>query len=116
MKVTFTASQIKKIFGKRVQDFTCSFRCRSCSSMVWMFGNGEQKPFYVTCPICGKQIQNIFSKMEKPLLQTLIDNESIWIENGYYVGKASDGEIVQIGHDEKSTIEYLKSNPSPDTW
>jgi len=49
-------------------------------------------------------------------LRDLMDKGIVWVENSYYVGLASDGEIVQLGHDEQDTIVYLTDHPTPDTW
>ena len=53
-----------------------------------------------------------------PRLQALMDAGSVWAEDGAYVGKASDGVIVQIGNvGHEDTVEmYLISNPTPHHW
>ena len=33
-----------------------------------------------------------------------------------YIGIASDGEEVLLGVDERATVEYLTTHPTPDTW
>lgn len=55
-----------------------------------------------------------------PTLAAYLDNGSIWIDaDNSYVGKASDGTMVQIGtvgFNDKGTESYLVANPTPDTW
>lgn len=37
-------------------------------------------------------------------------------EHGEFLGTASDGTVVQLGHDVASLRAYLAANPTPDTW
>ena len=52
------------------------------------------------------------------ILRALLLTEVAWIENGCYVAKAADGQIVQIGNvgREKLVNEYLKDHPTPSSW
>lgn len=53
-----------------------------------------------------------------PILNALINSGVVHVEDGYYVGKASDGEWVTIGWtgDTDDAERYLKDHPTPDTW
>ena len=57
-------------------------------------------------------------KKETPTLNLLINQGAVWIEGSEYVGKASDGAIVALGHkDEPETAEsFLSRRPTPDCW
>lgn len=50
------------------------------------------------------------------ILKNLIEAQTVWIEDGCFVGTASDGVVIEIGYDTKSSLEYLKTNPRPDMW
>ena len=51
-----------------------------------------------------------------PLLSALIDEGTVWTEEGYFVGRASDGVVVLLGEYEKDVEGYLREYPSPERW
>ena len=52
------------------------------------------------------------------MLQRLLDLKLIWIDGGEYVGKAEDGEEVNLGMvgKEDALMDYLSMHPSPKDW
>jgi hypothetical protein len=66
--------------------------------------------------------QQTMSRAKKPALTPTLDkliaDKLVWVENGAYVGRASDGTIVQVGcvGYEESAERYLINNPSPEQW
>jgi hypothetical protein len=53
-----------------------------------------------------------------PRLSTHISHGTIFVADGAYNGRASDGEIVQIAiiGEEKSAERYLETHNSPEQW
>ena len=56
--------------------------------------------------------------MSETILKKLLKDKIIFIEEDYYVGKASDNEEVILGNVgyEDDIEKYLKAHPTPDTW
>lgn len=42
----------------------------------------------------------------------------IWIEGSTYVGRASDGAVVQLGsiHELGRVVDYVNQHPGPEWW
>jgi len=53
-----------------------------------------------------------------PILCRLFAAGIVWIEGTDYVGRASDGIVVQVGSvaTEDATEDYLESHPFPSDW
>jgi hypothetical protein len=53
------------------------------------------------------------------MLAKLIDAGLIWLDDQTYVGRASDGVVVQfglLGMDEQHIEHYLSDYPGPENW
>ena len=58
-------------------------------------------------------------KLHKILFPHLTASEEkglVRFDGNLWVGKASDGVEVILGHTSESAERYLASNPTPDTW
>ena len=51
-------------------------------------------------------------------LDALIAAGTVWVDDGEYVGRASDGTEVSLGYvgDEPAVARYLAANPTPERW
>lgn len=64
-----------------------------------------------------KELEKI-NKEPTPILDKFLDDGIVWVEDGEYVGKASDGTVVSLGnfHDPGIVEIYLKHNQDPSNW
>lgn len=53
-----------------------------------------------------------------PILEGLEAKGIVWMEDGKYVGRASDGVVVDLGYAgyREEVERYLNDHPTPDTW
>lgn len=53
-----------------------------------------------------------------PLLSELLSRAVVWVEDGTYIGRASDDVEVQLGMvgDEDRMERYLTACPTPESW
>lgn len=53
---------------------------------------------------------------ETPILTSLMSQGLVWFDGSHYLGRASDGVIVNLSHDAVSAERYLQAYPNPSDW
>lgn len=63
-------------------------------------------------------IQRARFQHKHPILSSLLERRTIYVDNEEYVGVASDGTKLGMGvvGAERNLESYLKEHPTPDTW